>query len=134
MCFVDYYIFHFSLQLVFHLIHFLLVFLLSLLAVLFVSINWSGFVDYSFLNGFTLFFDDDPWFTFMMSHLDSWSSDDFTRQFYLFNSFWRKRIWFCKWHINLSEWFSGAFAILVCNSSFLKIITSYEKYFFRESI
>ena len=38
-----------------------------------------------------------------------------------------------KWPISLSEWFSGVFAILDCNSSFLKIITSFKKDFFRDS-
>ena len=134
MCFVDYYIFHFSLQMVFHLIHFLFFFflpdfLLSLLAVVVVSINWSWFVDESFSNGFTLFFDDDSWFAFMISlHLDSWSSNEFTSWFFSFNSLWRKRIWLSKWPINLSEWFSGVFAILDCNSSLLRLLDLFSSW------
>ena len=66
-------------------------------------------------------------------HLDIWSNNEFTSWSFSFNSLWRKRIWLSKWPINLSEWFSGVFAILDCNSSFLKIITSFKKDFFRDS-
>ena len=66
-------------------------------------------------------------------HLDIWSNNEFTSWSFSFNSLWRKRIWLSKWPINLSEWFSGVFAILDCNSSFLKIITSFKKYFSRDS-
>ena len=74
------------------------------------------------------------WFVFLISlHLDIWSNNEFTSWSFSFNSLWRKRIWLSKWPISLSEWFSGVFAILDCNSSFLKIITSFQKNFFRDS-
>ena len=65
-------------------------------------------------------------------HLDIWSSNEFTSWFFSFNYLWRKRIWLSKWLINLCEWFSSVFAILICNSSFLKLITFCKKDFFRD--
>ena len=129
MCFVGNYIFHFSLQMVFHLIQFLNDFLLSLLVAAVVSINRSCFINVLFSNGFTLFFDN-SWFVFIkLLHLEIWSNNEFTSWSFSFNSLWRKRIWLCKWLINLSEWFSGVFAILDRNSSLLMIITSFKIYF-----
>ena len=129
MCFVGNYIFHFSLQMVFYLIHFLNDFLLSLLVATVVSINRSCFINVLFSNGFTLFFDN-SWFVFIkLLHLEIWSNNEFTSWSFSFNSLWRKRIWLCKWLINLSEWFSGVFAILDRNSSLLMIITSFKIYF-----
>ena len=66
-------------------------------------------------------------------HLDIWSNNEFTSWSFSFNSLLRKRIWLSKWPISLTEWFSGVFAVLDCNSSFLKIMTSFNKYFFRDS-
>ena len=112
---------------------FLPYFLLSLLVVVVVSINRSSSINVLFSNGFTLFFEN-FWFVIVISlHLDIWSDNEFTSWSFSFNSLWRKRIWLFKWPISLSEWFSDVFAILDCNSSFLKIITSYKKDFFRDS-
>ena len=135
MRFVDYCIFHFSLQMAFHLIHCFSSawFLLSLLVVVVVSINRSCFVSVLFSNGFTLFFDS-SWFVFIISLLlDIWSNNEFTSWSFPFNSLWRERIWLSKWPINLSEWFSGVFTKLDCNRSILMIVTSFKKDFFRDS-
>ena len=129
MCFVGNYIFHFSLQMVFYLIHFLNDFLLSLLVATVVSINRSCFINVLFSNGFTLFFDN-SWFLFIISlHLDICSDYEFTSWPFSLNSLWKKRIWFSKWLINHSEWLSSVFVILDCNSLFLNIITSFKKDF-----
>ena len=108
-------------------------FLLFLSVVVVVSISRSCSINVLLSNGFTLFIDH-SWLVIIISlHLDIWSNNELMSWSFSFNSLWRKRIWLYKWPISLSEWFSGVFAILDCNSSFLKIITSFKKYFFRDS-
>ena len=130
LCFVYYYIFHFSLQTVFHLIHFFFAWFFTFFFRCCSCFYRSILFYVLFSNGFTLFFDS-SWFVFIIPlHFDIWSNNEFTSWYFSFKSLCRKRIWLSKWPINLSEWFSVVFAILDCNRSFLKIITFFNEDFF----